>query len=84
MSASCGTGATPTAIANMVDDGTNNGTFKVSSVTMRIRASSTPRIAFACGGEITSAATPGTSTIAANSSGGLTKIGSGTLTHKRG
>jgi autotransporter-associated beta strand protein len=76
-----GTGAT--AIANMVDDGTGRGTLKVDSITV-----CNPGIGYSSpsvtliGGAPATAATLGTPTTAANTSGGLTKNGAGTLTLK--
>jgi fibronectin-binding autotransporter adhesin len=76
-----GTGAT--AIANMVDDGTGKGTFKIGSITV-----CTPGVNYTAGnttfsfvgGAPTTPATPSAVTTVANTSGGLTKTGAGTLT----
>jgi autotransporter-associated beta strand protein len=77
-----GTGTGATAIANMVSDGGANGTLKVGSVTITnpgVSYTGTPTYTFSGGGAAT-AATPGTVTIAVNTSGGLTKNGVGVLT----
>lgn len=77
-----GTGTGATAIANMVDDGTGKGTFKVTSVTVTNAGNNytgTPSFTFSGGGAATPA-TPGLATLAGQSSGGLTKAGLGTLT----
>ena len=71
-----------TAIANMVDDGTGNGTFKIASITITnpgVNFTSAPTFTINGGDPITSATVPAL-TIAANVSGGLTKSGAGTLT----
>ena len=77
-----GTGTGATAIANMVDDGTGNGTFKVGSITIMnpgVNYTGTPTYTFTGGAPVTSA-TPGGITLATNTSGGLTKEGAGILT----
>lgn len=71
-----------TAVANMVDDGTGCGTFKVGSVTVTCPGTGytvAPAIAFLRGGAGAVAAA-GTAVLAENVSGGLTKLGDGTLT----
>jgi len=71
-----------TAIANMVDDGSGNGTFKIASITITnpgLSFSITPT-AVAYGGDPTTPATLPALTLANNVSGGLTKNGMGTLT----
>lgn len=74
-----GTGAT--AIANMVDDDSGQGTLKVEGVTV-----CNPGIDYTWasfyfnGGAPSIGATPGNVTTAANTSGGLTKLGAGSLT----
>ena len=76
-----GTGAT--AIANMVDDGTGSGTFKVAGFTITnpgVGYTSTPTYTLTGGGALTAASTDGVATTAANVSGGLTKLGAGALT----
>ena len=76
-----GTGIGATAVANMVDDGTANGTFKVASLTITcpgVYSSDPITVTFTGGGAITPA-TPGAITTAANVSGGLTKKGTGKL-----
>ncbi len=75
-----GTGTGATAIANMVDDGTGNGTFKVGSITVTspgINYTGTPTFSLSGGGSAT-AATVGTVTTSANTSGGMTFKGGGT------
>lgn len=75
-----GTGAT--AIANMIDDGTGRGTFKIASFTVcnpGINYSSGTTVSLT-GGAPTVEAVPGEVTTVANTSGGLTKNGAGTLT----
>ncbi|MCE9611793.1 MAG: autotransporter-associated beta strand repeat-containing protein [Chthoniobacter sp.] len=77
-----GGGQAATAIANMVDDGTGNGTFMIDSITITnpgVSYTSTPTLSV-IGGDPTTAAVLPTLTIAANVSGGLTKNGAGTLT----
>ena len=77
-----GTGFGATAIANMVDDATGNGTLKVDSIKV-----TNPGIDYTAGmtsytfagGGPTTTATPGAVTLAANSSGGLAKDGAGVL-----
>lgn len=77
-----GTGVGATAIADMVDDGTGNGTLKVASIKV-----TNPGVGYTAattsyslrGGAPTIAATPGAVTTTANTSGGLTKLGGGTL-----
>ena len=77
-----GSGSGATAIANMVDDGTGNGTYKIGSITItNPGVGYTGALSFSLtGGGATTPATSGSVTIAANTSGGLTKVGSGTLT----
>lgn len=77
-----GLGVGATAIANMVDDGTGIGTLKVASITITnpgVDYTGTPTVTLAGGGAAT-AATIGTVSLAANTSGGLTKSGAGVLT----
>lgn len=74
-----GTGAT--AVANMVDDGSGNGTYKIASITITSPGTgytSTPTISVVGGGG--NGAALGAANMAVNSSGGLTKKGAGTLT----
>ncbi|MEZ0257851.1 MAG: beta strand repeat-containing protein, partial [Chthoniobacter sp.] len=76
-----GAGSGATAVANMVDDGTGKGTFKIASITITSPGqnyTSAPTITVSGGGG--SGAVFGTVTTAANISGGLTKTGNGTLT----
>ena len=72
---------TSTAVANMVDDGTGHGTFKIASITITnpgVNFTTAPSLNI-YGGDPTMAATLPALTIAANVSGGLTKSGLGTL-----
>ena len=75
-------GQAATAVANMEDDGTGNGTLKIVSITI-----TNPGVGYAIAptvsqsnGSPTTAATLPTLTTATNVSGGLTKDGLGTLT----
>lgn len=81
-SVGCVNGAT--AVANMVDDGTGNGTYKIASITVTNPGqnfTSTPVLAVQGGSPVTPAdLSSSTLTISPNVSGGLTKNGSGTLT----
>lgn len=73
-----GTGAT--AVANMVDDGTGNGTFKIGSITITNPGTGytgAPTVAVTGGGG--TGVIFGTATTAANVGGGLTKTGAGIL-----
>lgn len=76
-----GDGVGATALANMVDDGSGQGTLKVESITV-----SNPGVDYTWvyfefeGGAPTVPATPGNYTLAANTSGGLTKRGARSLT----
>lgn len=77
-----GSGRGATAIANMVDDGTGNGTLKVDSIKITNPGVdySAGNVAYSfAGGGTTTPATPGTVTTAANTSGGFTKKGAGVL-----
>lgn len=74
-----GTGAT--AVANMVDDGTGNGTLRIASITITSAGTgytSAPTVSVS-GGAGTGAVF-GTVTTSTNVSGGLTKTGNGSLT----
>ena len=77
-----GSGFGATAIANMVDDGTGNGTLMIASITLTNPGNdyTAPAASLVGGGNGVTAATLGTLTSAANTSGGLTTIGLGTLT----
>jgi autotransporter-associated beta strand protein len=77
-----GAGVPATAIANMVDDGTGNNTFKVGSITVTSPGNYmvVPTTVTVTGGGPTVAASGFTIGTAANTSGGLTKTGDGTLT----
>ncbi len=76
------TGAAATAIANMMDDGLGNGTFKIDSITITnpgVNYTESPILSLV-GGDPTTAAVLPALTIDANVSGGLTKEGTGSLT----
>lgn len=79
-----GTGAT--AIANMVDDATGNGTYKIGSITITCPGRGYTAITGATlSGGLPSGGTAAvlnfaSATFAANASGGLIKVGTGTLT----
>lgn len=82
-----GSGVGATAIANMVDDGSGNGTFKIGSITVTnpgtgYQNSDVLTVAFADNaGAYTTQATLGAVTFnGGNTSGGLTKTGTGVLT----
>jgi autotransporter-associated beta strand protein len=77
-----GSGFGATAIANMVDDGTGNGTLTVDTITITNPGNNytAPVASLVGGGNGVTAATLGALTTAANTSGGLTKNGLGTLT----
>ncbi|MFT5473020.1 MAG: fibronectin-binding autotransporter adhesin [Candidatus Promineifilaceae bacterium] len=75
-------GNTATAVANMADDGTNNDTLKIESFTISnpgMNFSTVPAITIHGGDPVMSAVVPVLS-LATNMSGGLTKLGAGTLT----
>ena len=75
-----GTGSGATAYAVMVDDGTGNGTFKVSRIVVTCPGVYTgaPTTVTLTGGGASSAASGFTVNTAANASGGMTFTGSGT------
>ena len=78
-----GSGTGATAVANMDDDGTGRGTFKVGSITVTcpgVSYATTPTVLLKGGGFNIVTAQVGAVTLSANTSGGLTKIGTGTLT----
>jgi autotransporter-associated beta strand protein len=77
-----GTGNTATGYAVMVDDGTGNGTFKVGSIVITSPGTYTvdPTTVTLTGGGASTAATLGSITTGANTSGGMTFSGSGTTT----
>lgn len=81
-----GGGEGATAVANMEDDGTGNGTYRVASVTITNPGwgyTSDPVVTFYKGGTANSgtvAATAASVTRAPTASGGLTKTGAGILT----
>jgi autotransporter-associated beta strand protein len=78
-----GSGTGATAVANLVDDGTGRGTFSVGSVTVTcpgVGYAAMPTVLFKGGGFNIVTALVGTVTLADNVGGGLTKVGTGTLT----
>ena len=77
-----GSGFGATAIANMVDDLSGNGTLKIDSITITNPGNNytAPSVTLVGGGSGVSAATLGTPTTSANTSGGLTKSSAGNLT----
>jgi autotransporter-associated beta strand protein len=78
-----GGGSGAAAVANMADDGTGNGTYRVVGVTITSPGfgyTNAPSVAFVSGGNGVTAAVADSVTLAPNTSGGLTKAGSGTLT----
>ena len=76
-----GTGGA-TAVANMVSDGSGQGTYKVASITITNPGVYTapPTTVTLSGGGATTSAGGFTVSTSANAGGGLTKVGSGTLT----
>jgi autotransporter-associated beta strand protein len=68
------------AVANMVDDGSGHGTFKVGSITITSPGAFTtvPTVKLVGGNAATPASIGATITTAADTSGGMTFIGSGT------
>jgi autotransporter-associated beta strand protein len=78
-----GDGIGATAIANMVDDGTGNGTLSVASITVcNPGVNYTFASCSLSGPTPTAAASTSDVTLVANTSGGLTKNGAGALTLK--
>ena len=78
-----GGGSGAAAVAEMVDDGSGNGTYKVGSIVITSPGTgytSAPTVTLIRGGGDAVAAIVDTVTIAPNASGGMTKLGSGTLT----
>ena len=71
------------AIADMEDDGTGNGTYRVARVVITSPGfgyTEPPEVTFLRGGNGVTEPTVSGITLAANVSGGLTKLGAGTLT----
>ncbi len=78
-----GTGTNCTAVANMIDDGSGNGTYSVGSITITGPGTYTvapTTVNILLGGQNRTLAVAGAITTAANTSGGLTKLGNGTTT----
>ena len=77
-----GDGFGATAVANMADDGTGKGTYKVASVTVTTPGTNytTATVSFLKGGAAAQAPTVQSVTRAPATPGGLTKLGLGTLT----
>jgi autotransporter-associated beta strand protein len=77
-----GDGVGATAVANMADDGTGNGTYKVDSVTVTTPGINytTATVSFLKGGATAVAPTVDAVTLATTAPAGLTKLGLGTLT----
>ena len=78
-----GDGVGATAVANLADDGTGKGTFKIANITLTcpgVDYTAAPTVTLRGGGTNILAAAAGTVTLAANAGGGLTKTGNGTLT----
>jgi autotransporter-associated beta strand protein len=76
-----GNGGSATAVANMEDDG--NGTYRVASITVTAPGwdyTAAPSVTFSGGGNGAVAPAVDAVTLAPNTSGGLTKLGAGTLT----
>ena len=72
-----------TAVANMTDDGLGSNTFKVASVTITcpgVNYAAIPTVSFVGGGTYAVAPTVDTVTLSPSTSGGLKKLGAGTLT----
>ena len=72
-----------TAVANMADDGLGSNTFKVASITITCPGTdyiAVPAVNFIGGGTYAVAPTVGSVSLTPNASGGLTKLGTGTLT----
>ncbi|MEO5914395.1 MAG: autotransporter-associated beta strand repeat-containing protein [Luteolibacter sp.] len=77
-----GTGRAATAVANMVDDGSGNGTYKVGTITITSPGDFTvlPTAASLTGGSPVTAATAAVGTTGVNASGGMGFTGAGTTT----
>jgi autotransporter-associated beta strand protein len=78
-----GGGEGASAVADMEDDGTGRGTYKVAGVTVTSPGwgyTEPPTVAFLRGGNGAVVPTLAAVTLAPNASGGLTKLGAGTLT----
>ncbi len=71
------------AVANMADDGTGNGTYRVAGVTITspgVGYTGEPTVTFLRGGNGVVTSTVASVALTPNTSGGLTKRGNGTLT----
>lgn len=77
-----GTGRVATAVANMVDDGSGNGTYKVGTITITSPGDFTvlPTAVTLTGGSPATAATAAVGTTGVNVSGGMGFTGTGTTT----
>jgi autotransporter-associated beta strand protein len=78
-----GGGEGASAVADMEDDGTGRGTYKVAGVTVTSPGwgyTEPPTVAFLRGGSGAVAPTVAAVTLVPNASGGLAKLGAGTLT----
>ncbi len=78
-----GGGVGACAVANMEDDGSGNGTYRVASVTITCPGTgytSVPAVTFLRGGSTAVAPVIADVVLDDNTSGGLTKLGDGTLT----
>ncbi len=80
-----GTGTGATAVANMVDDGTGNGTYKIGSISVTSPGRNYTNIGATLSGGLPTGGTAAvlntaSATFVSNAGGGLTKVGSGTLT----
>ncbi len=78
-----GGGVGATAIANMEDDGTGKGTYRVASISVTapgVDYATPPTVLLKGGGSLIVTALVDTVTLAPNTSGGLTKSGAGVLT----
>lgn len=75
-----GTGRAATAVADMVDDGSGNGTYKVGTITITSPGDFTvlPTAVTLTGGSPATAATAAVGTTGVNASGGMTFTGAGT------
>jgi len=78
-----GDGVGATAVADLTDDGKGKGTFKLAGITVTspgVNYTTPPTVTLLGGGTNIQQAVVGTVALGANSGGGLTKTGAGTLT----